>query len=1111
MQVLKQRFQFLYGNTKDHFIDAHYRIMGLEHWLLHQLKAKGYERIVYYSFQNKLHFWDKHSSDLTRQPSNTPIPVKSSQANPVKPATGLQSGPLGSLNLRKKTAATNPQPPAGDVADAAPTLPIQYGTMSDVDAFRALDRLMKDDQCKTAVIFCDGDDLLSHIDSDAVRTLNSMLPLWSSSKLSITNHNLAIVIFGENLPNFEQTNLAPNAWLGLLYNPQAKALTDYCFHVSFAQADEVKRYLHYRRLTKKSAMTAQAIVEKCDFYSRQLIDKEGKVRRLTTLDNLADVEWRNPWQKLEAMPELNSRVGDKITHLVNTAKHASVKYGEEKTGEEKLSPDILRLTRQTIRVGNPVNLHIAISSNPGIGKTTLARLLAEIFQQEGILKTGHCVEVTAGDLIEEHVGGSAKRTREKIEQAQGGVLFIDEAYAISNNQFGQEVVDELVRAMTAFEGQFSVIIAGYPGEISRFVESNPGLKGRFPELNRWLLEDYSVDELLSILGKELSKHKVVISPAMQQRIKPVIKAWKEKDGAFFGNARNVIKLVESIAPNFRGSTELKAEHFAQYRFWSIMLGHTQLPNDFEQFLKDKNIELHNSNLRTLLEKLYHGFAHNLQHRADVFNMSPGHYIFEGSSGSGKTTSVDALTKFLYELGLIDKPGKVDLKAGELLLDPVKQKNIFNGNDGALVFIDEVHQLLESDAGRQFLKSLVPELSKRKERNAVVFAGYKGLSSKLGLHDPGYPGRIGNNIINFTIKPGELKNTFYKQLGMSSSDELEGHLKPLMRYLSENPPAGFGGHREMETIAEGVASIRALKARMNNMNHDIDITDIEEYIKHNYPGFVLADWQSTETLTLEHVMKDLDGLIGLTSVKDQIHTIFNQIKYHQKMGNSVNIILGHYRFEGPPGTGKTTVATMMGRIFQTMGVLQKGHVVEAPRDALIGRYQGHTAQQVKAKLDEAMDGILFIDEAYQLVSNEHDSYGLEAINTLVTYLDQPEIRRRVCVIFAGYEADIQKLLSFNAGLESRTSPIRFDNYSDEELVTIALKDIAKRGYHLTDGMDQLIQARLAHLKFSKRSFANAREARILVDGLVANLVNRVVQLDTMDQTVLTTIIADDMPS
>ena len=261
-------------------------------------------------------------------------------------------------------------------------------------------------------------------------------------------------------------------------------------------------------------------------------------------------------------------------------------------------------------------------------------------------------------------------------------------------------------------------------------------------------------------------------------------------------------------------------------------------------------------------------------------------------------------------------------------------------------------------------------------------------------------------------------------------------------------------------------------------------------------------------------EELKSLIGLTKVKEEIYSLENYVKvqsYRQNQGLPIQSVSYHCVFSGSPGTGKTTVARIVANIYKELGILKKGHLVEVQRSDLVGEYLGQTAPKTNTKIDEALDGILFIDEAYTLsAGGEKDSYGMEAINTLLKRMEDD--RDRLVVILAGYSNEIKQFINSNPGLESRFNRyIHFEDYSAEELHQIFQLSLKKSAYQITQDAWNEIRAIIYQKVQNKDAhFGNARYIRNLFEKVIQKQNNRLAPyLPNITREQLCTITAEDV--
>ncbi len=257
-------------------------------------------------------------------------------------------------------------------------------------------------------------------------------------------------------------------------------------------------------------------------------------------------------------------------------------------------------------------------------------------------------------------------------------------------------------------------------------------------------------------------------------------------------------------------------------------------------------------------------------------------------------------------------------------------------------------------------------------------------------------------------------------------------------------------------------------------------------------------QPKDSVVITEVMegdpyKELDELIGLESVKEEVHTIANFAKIQQQrkaQGLKVPKMSFHLVFTGSPGTGKTTVARIVARIYKDLGILKSGHTVETDRSGLVAEYVGQTATKTNAVIDSALNGVLFIDEAYALVpKNASSDYGQEAISTLLKRMEDD--RDKLVVIIAGYPDEMKRFIDSNPGLQSRfTRYINFPDYSADELYRIFRLYAKKNQYTMTKEAADYLQKRLDYVvRHKDRNFGNARYARNVFEKAIQCQANR----------------------
>jgi TM2 domain-containing membrane protein YozV/AAA+ superfamily predicted ATPase len=309
-------------------------------------------------------------------------------------------------------------------------------------------------------------------------------------------------------------------------------------------------------------------------------------------------------------------------------------------------------------------------------------------------------------------------------------------------------------------------------------------------------------------------------------------------------------------------------------------------------------------------------------------------------------------------------------------------------------------------------------------------------------------------------------------------------------------------------------------------HDIDISAREEVLlkeiyeeTHN----PIADFETAnkgnikktginESKSLDQAIKELHELIGLTEVKNEIQTLVNFVKIQQQreeQGLKSSSISYHIVFTGNPGTGKTTVARLLAQIYKELGLIDKGHLVETDRSGMIAEYSGQTAVKVNKVVDEALDGVLFIDEAYALVGENKDDFGKEAVATLIKRMEDD--RKRLIVILAGYSKEMETFIETNPGFKSRINRyIDFRDYSAADMLDIFKLFLKQSQYKLSKQAEIKVSECFEKAEQKKQlGFGNGRFVRNIFEKTLENQANRLAKLTEIDRKILIQIEAEDI--
>ncbi|KYG34879.1 AAA family ATPase [Alkalihalobacillus trypoxylicola] len=468
-------------------------------------------------------------------------------------------------------------------------------------------------------------------------------------------------------------------------------------------------------------------------------------------------------------------------------------------------------TELGFRTRDAMSLHMIFIGNPGTGKTSLARLMAKIYYELGLLEHETVLEVDRSQLVGAYVGQTEEQTMRAIEKANGGVLFIDEAYSLKrtgadNNDFGQTVIDTLVSAMTneKLANTFAVILAGYPEEMNLFLRSNPGLRSRFPEQNLLLLEDYSMSELLKIGESVAKENDFILTEAGLTALKERIERAQVDDS--FGNARTVKNIV--LDAIFEKGSSQQSEELGTSAY--ILLDEEDfLPKKTENEDKEALVELQSliglENVKKEIKKMTAYIQVQQLRRQHHMKTNPitVHTIFTGASGTGKTTVASLYAKALKEIGLLKRghlvvASRADLVAGYTGQTARKTKEKIKDALGGVLFIDEAYSLYSEgrgDFGKEAMATLLQEMSIHQENIVVILAGYEEEMQQLLSSNPGIRSRFSKEIDFPSYNRSELLAIIEKQindLGYKLSEKASSLLVKLI------PETGHSGNGRFAT-------------------------------------------------------------------------------------------------------------------------------------------------------------------------------------------------------------------------------------------------------------------------------------------------------------------------
>lgn len=651
-------------------------------------------------------------------------------------------------------------------------------------------------------------------------------------------------------------------------------------------------------------------------------------------------------------------------------------------------------------------------------------------------------------------------------------------------------------------------MAGYTKEMGEFVRMNPGIPSRcnvtieFP--------DYTARELETLFRNMLSRNsentEFTLDSKAEEMLPKIFDKMYLKRSETFGNAREVRNLFDLAVKRhrLRNATDdvlTYADIVGEDATEEISVD--DIMKEFDGFVGMQSVK---DAIRRIAKEI--AVQRQLIEMGEAAEgLTKYNFILTGNPGTGKSTVARIFGKVFKALGVTSTDRVTEKVPKDIIGQYVNESDkkmdaAINEAMGGVLFLDEAYDLEPMDAAGQSMssegKKAVQLLMTRMENEAgkfvVICAGYPKEMATFMNSNPGLKRRFSHTIHIEDYSAEELLEIYEraakaKKYNFSLADETV-RMKALnmFRNMIAMKDDKFGNAGEaMKKVAETKTNInnRLMSIPPDQWTPEVLHTALAEDIPYEEPAKV----------SIDECLAELNALIGLGGVKDALtklaHTINNEIESAKQENRRPEIPLGHYLFLGNPGTGKTTVARLMGKILYSMGALPTPNVVEVGKSNLVGRYVGDTEAITSHVIDTAMGGILFIDEAYQLAS---DQFGRNALEVLVARLEND--RGKFVCIAAGYTYEMESFISENSGFESRfpqRNRITFEDYNPDELFQIFMIYANKGGYVLDPMAENAVRGKLTMLYNNRgRSFGNGRDARNLFDEVKSNLAARLAE-------------------
>lgn len=582
---------------------------------------------------------------------------------------------------------------------------------------------------------------------------------------------------------------------------------------------------------------------------------------------------------------------------------------------------------------------------------------------------------------------------------------------------------------------------------------------------------------------------------------------------------NTIKLNRNITPNIRLSdssyliadTILKEFENTDGIIWDISDDSCKILNEestnsepqeeiSETIERDYEEELYSliglNNVKKEVQKLLRTVEFNQKRLSEGLPIQEQslHSVFTGNPGTGKTTVARLLGRVLFDRGVL--PGdefkfievsESDLIATHIGETAVQTQAILEKAKGGILFIDEAYTLNKGKSsqhnfGLEAINTILKYMEDYRNEIMIIFAGYTKEMEQFFETNPGLKSRVPNTFFFEDYSGDEIVEMGLKNL-QKSSYQLEDEAYYAMRVKQAySRSLDHSNGRWIRNFNEHL--MRALANRVVETQVDDYVTIINDDID----DVLLQGTQKPEE-NQKDALEQLQNLIGIEKVKKQVEQFISLAELNKKreeQGASVSEFSLHSLFLGNPGTGKTTVARIVGKILYQKGIIPQNKFIEVSRSDLVAGYVGQTAIKTQEVLKSALGGVLFIDEAYTLSNSNEDRFGKEAIDEILKFME--DHRRDIVIIFAGYTKEMEEFLSVNSGLPSRIpNTFDFEDYTADEIIQIGLLGLNNQGYLIdVDYYSKTIES----LYNKINDCSNGRWIRNINEKIIKNLSIRV---------------------
>lgn len=1019
------------GMTLDNIISDELAVSDVKLQLHHHLIDQGFDAVIFYDPVHMIHFYDAQSSFVARN-YFVPTPDQLRQAMNRRTAPQEASPQRPRTTFRHHGRRSREETPI----NYGPVWEMNMGQIYATQAYQCLANLLSNTHLRCAVVFSDSQAL--QLEGDAV--LQARHKAFHAPLANRAENRNIIVIMAEADPHVPLNDiLAPDSqasdWANFVDSYIIPKISSddstRLLRISPPNAGEIRNMFTLLRMQNGLNLDWNQFPTLCDHLAAYC--SQNWVSMSTLFNLLRKWQRDNPDQdfNLDAAARLTGKreyqtARQQLAGMIGMQElkvhFERLFYLMSLTQMEEAEVSSSRLfVRNFSSSMHGHGMNIALVGNPGTGKSTTAGMIGALYREMGLLPTGKVSNTSATELT------SAEVLHDRVRHSIGGILLIDEAYALMNTVAGQDVIDALVADMGTFAGQFAVVLAGYPEPTMQLLEANDGLRRRIPNIIQ--LPDYSSEELLQIFLKMAGRDDTVSlmelnRPESLAVLRNIFKGWVGEAGPAWGNAGEAENLLNAMKERCATQMPKRREQNRDLPEGKLVLTVQDVPGDMQTWSSssEQNLQTAYQELDRIVgldnvKKAIYSISRTIQLSGGGIR-EPGNYVFEGPPGTGKTMMAEKMGFLFQKLGVIKRRIPYIITARKLLEPPhAKRPGTFANpwanslsdalmmSENGILFIDEAHQLADSDEGRSLLRELVPlmEESSFRQKHCIILAGYTTEMAHLFACDPGlasrFPLRNRIKFKNYTARElrGILKDMAEHDGEIPTEEFLQRTELALAKYLSV-PRPNFGNARFMRNeyleAAKEARNARIVRERLGVTSQkealsEDQLSALAEAERHTLTGDDLpitpvnfASLAGPRDAVPEEILtprRMTELLFDKEEVRSFIRTITERAEDGTPYGGGI-----HYTISGPLGCGKETIVRTIANVLAEQELIDSKEVYFYQRGDLEAGYVGQTSGKTRQAVTNAQGGtVVLVNPSAMLPNNAMDnSFGPEAIGAFL---------------------------------------------------------------------------------------------------------------------------------